>query len=205
MTILTRLGKGTELTYTELDGNFTDLDTRTKSGWRDIVDHMQSRGGSSEPPYSLFRGNIWMPAFSHIDMQECYAQFNIGHDYAMGTTLYPLIHWSVDTTTIGTVRWGFEYSIAKGHQQMAFTEPVTVYVNQTTDGTIYKHYIAEIADADAISGTLIEPDTIILCRIFRDSTNLSDNYDGHAFGICTSLHYQADKLTTINKKPNFFG
>lgn len=205
MTITLRNQKGSELTYSELDGNFSDLDTRTKLGWRDNVVQLVHRGGVTEPPLQQFKGGIYLVAFSQFDMQEGFANFHIDHDYALGSPIYPHIHWSVSNSSIGTVRWGFEYSIAKGHQQEAFSEPITVYVEQTTDGTAFKHYIAEVPDLLAISGVGIEPDTIIMLRVFRDATNPADTLDALAYGICVDLHYQADKATTLNKKPNFYG
>jgi hypothetical protein len=204
MTITLRGTKGAALSYAEADGNIADLDVRTKLGWRDNIVQLASRGGPTEPPYQLFRDNIYLLAFSHIDMMEGFASFHIDHDYAMGTALYPHIHWATDTSAIGTVRWGFEYTIAKGHQQAAFGPTTTIYVEQTTTGVPYMHYIAESSDANAIPGIGIEPDTLILMRVFRDSTHPNDNLDASAFGICLDMHYQADKATTKNKAPNFF-
>lgn len=205
MTIVLRQDKGSELDFTELDGNISTLDSRTKLGWRDNIVQMVPRGGVTEPPLIQFRDGIYLMAFSQFDNMEAFGHFHIDHDYSLGTALYPHIHWTVNSSSVGTVRWGFEYSFAKGHQQAAFGPTTTIYVEQTTDGTAYKHYVAEVSDADAIPGTGIEPDTIIMCRVFRDAISTADNYDGAAFGICLDLHYQADKLTTINKRPNFYG
>lgn len=204
MTIVLRVSKGEELTHSELDGNFSDLDARTHTGWRDNVVQLSLRGGPTEPSMQQFRDNIYMLAFSQFDVQEGFASFHIDHDYALNTNLYPHIHWSCNTSAIGTVRWGFEYSIAKGHQQQAFPSPTTVYVEQTTDGTPYKHYIAEVSDLNSISGAGIEPDTIILLRVFRDATHINDTLDAQAFGICLDLHYVVDKAATKNKRPNFY-
>ena len=202
--ITLRSQKGSELTYSELDGNFSDLDTRTSFGWRDNVIQLIGRGGATEPPMQLFKDNIYMAAFSQNDMQEGFASFHIDHDYAMGTNMYPHIHWSCNTTSTGTVRWGFEYTLAKGHQQMVFTPAVTVYKEQYCDGTQYKHYVAEVSDADVIPFTYLEPDTIILMRVFRDATHPNDTLDAQAFGVCVDLHYQVDRATTKNKAPNFY-
>lgn len=205
MTITLRNTKGSELTHFEMDGNFSDLDSRTHLGWRDNIVQMVPRGGVTEPPLQQLRDGIYLMAFSHLDNMEAFGHFHIDHDYALNTPLYLHIHWTTDSTEIGNVRWGFEYTVAKGHQQAAFGSTTTVYVNQVTDGTPYKHYIAEVSDIDAISGIGIEPDTIIMCRVFRDATNIADTYGASAYGICLDLHYRADKLTTINKRPNFYG
>lgn len=205
MTIILRTEKGSELTYSEMDGNFSALNLRTQQGWRDNVIEMTTRNGPTEPQMSVFRGGIYLLAFPQTDNTEVFGNFHVDHDYAMGTSLYPHIHWSVDSSLTGTVRWGFEYTIAKGHQQMAFGTTTIVYVEQQVLGTPYMHYIAEVSDANAIPGTLIEPDTLILTRVFRDATHPNDTYDDQVFGICLDLHYQVAQSTTPNKQPNFFG
>ena len=204
MTIVTRQAKGAPLTHAEGDNNIVELDTRTKLGWRDTVVQLIPRGGPTEPPMQLFIGGLYFFSFSYLDMQEGFASFHVDHDYALGTPLYPHIHWSCATSDIGTVRWGFEYTLAKGHQQMAFGPSTTVYVEQSTDGTPFKHYIAEVPDASAIPGLNVEPDTLIIMRVFRDATHVNDTLNTNAYGICVDLHYQADKATTPNKAPNFF-
>ena len=204
MTITTRAGKGSALSYGELDGNFTDLDTRTKQGWRDNVIEMTTRNGPTEPQMAPFRGGIYLLGFDKLTMMEVFGNFHIDHDYAMGTALYPHIHWTTDSTLIGTVRWGIEYTIAKGHQQAAFPTTTTVYVEQTTTGTPYMHYIAEVSDGDAIPGTGIEPDTFILVRVFRDASHVNDTYDDQVFGIALDMHYQVAQASTPFKSPNFF-
>lgn len=205
MTITTRVGKGNELTYSELDGNFTDLDTRTALGWRDNVIEMTVRSGPTEPQMTQFRENIYLLAFPVEGLREVFGNFHVDHDYALGTSLYPHIHWTTDGSLVGTVRWGIEWTVAKGHQQMAFGATTTVYVEQTTTGTPYMHYIAETSLANAIPGTNIEPDTFILMRVFRDVDSANDTYDDQVFGLALDLHYQADRATTPNKAPNFYG
>ena len=205
MTITLRETKGSELTFGELDGNFADLDIRTKQGWRDNVIEMTTRNGPTEPQMSIFRNGIYLLAFNQFDNMEVFGNFHIDHDYAMGTSLYPHIHWTVNSDLVGTVRWGFEYTIAKGHQQMPFSNTVIVYVEQTTTGVPYMHYVAEVSDDDAISGVGLEPDTMILTRVFRDALHPNDTYDDQVFGICLDLHYQVAQQASPNKRPNFFG
>lgn len=205
MTITTRSGKGEPLTHNEVDGNFTDLDTRTEQGWRDNVIEMTTRGGLTEPPRSVFRDGIYLLQFSHLDLMEVFGNFHIDHDYALGTLIYPHVHWSTNTTDTGTVRWGIEYTVAKGHQQASFPATTTVYVEQASTGTAYMHYVAEVSTGNAISGVNIEPDTLILMRVFRDAGHANDTFNAPVYGIALDLHYQADRATTPNKAPNFYG
>lgn len=205
---ITRLADkgGVALTPSEADQNIGDLDARTRLGWRDnIVQFDVEVGNPNAPVLNIFRGNIKRYVFFAGELSEAGASWHIDHDYAMGTPLYLHVHWVCPTIATGTVRWGFEYTIAKGHQQAAFAEPTTVYVEQAANGTPYMHYVAEVSDANAIPGVGIEPDTVIVVRCFRDGGHPNDTLDADVFGICLDLHYLAAQHTTQNKSPDFFG
>jgi 3D (Asp-Asp-Asp) domain-containing protein len=204
MTITTYASKGSQLSIAEMDGNITDLDTRTRLGWRDNIEQFVPRPGDPDAPeLNVFRDGIYLYLCPGGQLSEVFAYFHIDHDYAMGTALYPHVHWSSNSTETGTVRWGFEYTLAKGHQQTVFPTSTTVYAEQVCDGTPYKHYVAEVSDANAIPGDLVEPDTVLLVRVFRDGAHVNDTM-GDVFGILVDLHYQAAQHTTPNKSPNFF-
>jgi hypothetical protein len=205
MAITLRGTKGSELTYNELDGNFTDLDLRTHYGWRDnIVPVYADTSSPNAPVLDLFRDGIKKYNFAANELSEIYCEWHVDHDYMPGTALYPHIHWSTPSTNIGVVRWGVEYSVAKGHQQAAFPTTTTIYIEQTTTGTAYMHYIAEASEANAIPGLNIEPDTVIIARVFRDGANANDTLEANVFGLCVDMHYLADRYATPNKVPNFY-
>lgn len=208
MAIITSAGKGAPLTPTEADANLTQFDERTRLGWRDnIVEIKVDSSSPNAPTLGAVRGNILAWQFFANELTEAHSAWHIDHDYATGTKLYLHIHWVCPTTNVGTVRWGFEYSVAKGHQQQAFPTTTTVYVEQSTNGTAYMHYVGEVSESNAIDGAAlgIEPDTVILVRVFRDGAHANDTLNDTVFGIFLDLHYQADKATTPNKAPNFFG
>lgn len=207
MAITLRNTKGAPLSFAEADNNFSELDTRTALGWRDNIVQLDVQVGNPDAPVlNIFRDGIHAYNFFSGELSEAHANFHIDHDYALGTKLYPHIHWAVNTTATGTVRWGIEYTVAKGHGQQAFGPTTTVYVEQASDGTQYKHYVAEVSEGNAIDGAAldIEPDTLILCRFFRDGAHVNDTLDADVFVFCVDLHYQADKATTPNKAPDFF-
>lgn len=206
MAITLRNTKGAPLSFSEADANFSQLDTKTRDGWRDnIVQVAVQVGNPDAPTLNVFRDGIKAYTFFDGEMTEAFANFHIDHDYKLGTALYPHVHWAVQGTQVGVVRWGIEWTYAKGHGQMAFGPTQTVYVEQSTDGTAYKHYVAEVSDVNAIPGTDIEPDGIIMCRFFRDGAHPNDTLASDAFVFCVDLHYQASQYATPNKAPNFFG
>lgn len=195
------------LTPAEVDGNFAELDGRTALGWRDNIVQLDVQPGNPEAPaLNIFRDGIHAYNFFAGELSEAFAAFHVDHDYALNTKLYPHVHWAVNTNATGTVRWGVEYTVAKGHGQMAFGPTTTVYVEQSANGIAYTHFVAEVSEANAIDGATfgIEPDTLILCRFFRDGLHANDTLDADVFVFCVDLHYQADKATTPQKSPNFF-
>lgn len=179
------------------------------NGWRDLISEVVIRGsGTQDPTWATFRAGVGGYSFSATAIRETHHRFHIDHDYAVGTALYPHVHWSPNTTSTGTVRWGFEYTLAKGHQQVSgstFNAPTTIYVEQTVSANSqYKHFVAEVSALNAISDVNIEPDSMILIRMFRDATHVNDTFPDAVFGWMVDLHYQTDRFATLNKAPNFY-
>lgn len=207
MSIVYRNVKGSPLTHSEVDGNFSDLDVRTAAGWRDMVCGMETRSGPSQPPLTNFRNGIYLFAFSPTDIMEGFATAHIDHDYKLGTMLYPHVHWSTTSTATGKVRWGFEYTFAQRHDDTGvktFGPSQTVYVEQQADGEAYKHYVAESPEGQGIPGTGINVDTVILFRVFRDATHANDTFPDQAFAFTFDLHYECVRYATPHRSPNFF-
>lgn len=186
-------------------GAIENLQLKTATGWRDnIIPLYVNQSAQNAPALTPFRGGINAHTFLKNELTEAHSSWHVDHDYAMGTPMYPHVHWSTTSSDIGTVRWGFEYSIAKGHQQSVFPKPITIYVEQTTTGIPYMHYVAEVSNPNAISGDNIEPDTLVLVRIFRDGAHQNDTLNQDVFLMCMDLHYLANQNATPNKSPNFF-
>lgn len=179
-------------------------------GWKDLTTTVQSHGGSSGPSWVKFRDGIYLYAFPYNSPREILASFHVGHDYAMGTPVYPHFHFTINhPLASGVVRIGFEYTVAKGHAQpvgSTFDYSKIVYAHTYVDGEKdrWKHFVAEVSDEDAIPPDLIEPDTMILMRIFRDSHSARDTYPTDIFGITSDIHYQSGQHATPHKRPDFF-
>lgn len=178
-------------------------------GWKDLTASIDSHGGSSGPSWKKFRDGIYLYSFPSNSLREILVSFHVPHDYAMGTKMYPHIHFSVNSDRSGTVRIGFEYSAAKGHMQdegSIFDSTKIIYVHSHINGYAdrYKHFIEEVSDEDAIPSTLLEPDTMILMRVFRDAGSTLDTYEADIFGIAVDVHYQSAQPHTKNKQPDFF-
>lgn len=205
MALLTASGKGAPLTPTEADGNMTLLETRTGEGWRDNIAQIDTRSGGTAPALNLYRDGIYLYEFSADQMQEVFANYHIDHDYKLGTMLYPHLHFTTTSTASGVVRLGFEYTVAKGHQQAKFPATQTLYLNvNVAANSDHLHFVAEVGTGNGIPGTGIEPDTVVLMRIFRDAANVADTFTGTIFAICADLHYECNRYSTPNRAPDFY-
>lgn len=192
LSLATSLTLGTSAEVFTGDNNF---------GWRDITSDIQVKGiGANNPTWATLKNGISAYTFSATTMQEAWINFHINHDYAVGTPIYLHAHWVNPGTNTDTVRWGFEYTIAKGHQQELFPETTTVYVEQACTGQYY-HMIAEIGTG--ISSASLEPDSLILVRVFRDAAHANDTCTNAVALIMSDVHYQASKWATKNKAPDF--
>ncbi len=206
--LVTRTGKGGRITTAEMDANLNEIDRRSKAGWRDLVADMTARGGANSPTLALYSGGIYLYEFVTNDTQEVFANFHVDHDFERGTMLYPHVHFTTQSALAGVVRWGFEYTWARRNAstgQRVFPATTTSYsefsVPANSQGL---HMVAELAEGAGIDGTDIEPDVMIMMRIFRDGQHANDTFDASVFGITVDLHYQADRLTTPNRAPDFY-
>lgn len=177
-------------------------------GWKDEKSNILVRGvGVNDPTWKNIGGNFWGYAFDPGTMNQCWIFTHIDHNYCPGTSVYPHIHWVPKLTNSGTVRWGFEWAVAKGHNQedFNFASSTTFYVEQAaSNASLYRHYIGEASDGNAIPGTSLEPDSVIALRIFRDATHVNDTYTGDAFAFFADVHYKVRGVSTKNKAPNFY-
>lgn len=174
-------------------------------GWRDIEGAVELRGtGPNDPTFTTYGALPFrFYSFSATAMKEVYALYHIPHDYLPGSRFHFHVHWSnaEAAPNTGNVRWGFEYSWARGFNQMAFSAPATVYVVQACPATRYQHMIAE-TEAVELGG--IEVDSLITMRIFRDAAHGDDTCTDAVFAHTADLHYQSTNMATKNKSPNFY-
>lgn len=175
--------------------------------WDDYTASLASaRTGASNPTWAAFVDGIYAFQFGNTVMNQLWIAIHIKHDYAEGTPLYPHVHWSpvAGSVQTGNVRWGIEYTLQKGHQQGAFPASTTVYVDDTLAvADPLGHRVAEVSDANVIPATNVEPDTVVLIRLFRDPTAVEDTFNEAVFAYQFDLHYQKNRVGTTGKRPDF--
>lgn len=179
---------------------------KVDSGWRDITSEINVRDSKSSSPVWEQLGNLTdIYAYNFSISKEGWSTFHIDHDYKPGGEIYIHIHWTTNGTDTRSVKWQIDYTVAKGHNQSVggtFTNPTTVFLEQNSSGTAYRHMITEMPSSINVSNA--EVDSIILVHIKRVSNGISDNTD-KVYGLTVDCHYQCDRFSTPNKSPNFYG
>lgn len=214
-TLITRTGKGSALTYGEVDGNWNLLEHRTGEGWNDLVSDIVVQSGADAPSWSSFRDGLYGYAFSPSVMNQCYANFHLRHDYDAtgGSTsypgmVYPHIHWTSNTASTGTVRFGVEYSFARRGDSTGvvdFPAATTLYIEHTVGaGEQYRHHVSEAPEGSGIAGTDLQVDGVMMCRFFRDATHPNDTFPDDAILLSVDLHYPCHVQATPYRFPPFY-
>jgi hypothetical protein len=190
--------------------------------WQDLLGAISIRGsGGTDPAYNIYRGSI--RAFQFAVNDEVFIEYHMPHDYVMGSDIHLHAHWSLNgktkagaaagTVTGGTVTWGFEVSYAKGHDQAAFSSPVTrTVVSGTAASTTYQHYITETQisaaspAASQISTGNLEPDGLVLVRAYLSANGITVASGSVPAPVLhfVDVHYQSTGIGTKQKAPNFW-
>jgi len=231
--ITTRSGKGSALSHTEMDTNLTDLrdgvdmmvpktqntGIRTDSlgtpsfSWRDVTVPLRiDEVGSGKPSWATYRGSYRQLRFVVND--QGFFTFHLPHEYVVESVVYIHAHWSHTSTLVtgGSVTWGFELSAALSHDRGPFSVPVTILAVQNAPTVQYQHMIAEVP-CSAVGGaggvldqSLIEPDSLILGRVFLSANNMTVSGGGvpDPFLHEVDLHMQTTAIGTKQKAPPFW-
>jgi hypothetical protein len=153
--------------------------------------------GVKDPSYTTcIGGGVRAYWFSPTTQEELYFAAQFPHAWD-GSAIYPHVHWFDSTgssTKADKVQWGLEYSWAEIGSTMS--APTTVFVaTRTPDEAIVsnKHYISSFppitptANQDGIS-------SMMLCRLFRDSTVVADSSTNGAYLLEIDFHYRMNMI-----------
>lgn len=171
-------------------------------GWRDMraaVVAGGDTGGLGAPTLSAFgpSGTTYQYAFD-VD-EKIHLTLHVDHDIKPGSTVYPHVHWSTNGTSTDSVKWEISYTIATGHDTANFGTNTVVNVEEAAAGTAWRHMVTE----DATGFLAPEPDSVMLMTLKRVTNGGTDNTDT-VYGLFVDLHYQAERVGTPNRTPNFY-
>lgn len=180
------------------------IDSAREGYWRDMTADLAGAraAGANIPSWANFRDGLYAWQFASNQTNELWVVFHPNHDGIEGELCYPHIHFSPTTTSTGVVKWGIEYTMAKGFDQEAFPASTTIDLSyEITANKQYQHLITEASDGTAFA--LPEVDSLIMVRMFRDATDAADTFPDAIMALTMDIHYRAFKLGTKGKRPDF--
>jgi hypothetical protein len=166
--------------------------------------------GATAPDLTVFRGNVDQLAFAGTGgtVEEAFFSIHILHDIKAGT--YPTFHVHfahiIDSGsyTAGTnsVVWQIEYSVASGYGNGTFPAPRSLSSTTTVQGQ-YVHHISSDDDMVMSSPDDIEPDSLVLGRVFRDPAHASDDFANDVFLLQLDMHVQLGQIGSEERNRPF--
>jgi hypothetical protein len=161
--------------------------------------------GSKAPSYTNYQAGgsasgLYFYLFDNAiaaNEKEVNFKLQMPHGKLLASAIHLHIHW-VPTSTGSAgdkVRWGLEYTKANPNGTFGAvgayiyaTDPVSP---PSTTPTAHTHYITEFADIDMTGDAL---STIILCRLFRNSSNAADSFAGDVGLLYIDAHVEYSQL-----------
>lgn len=190
------LKAGGTTNYTEIDRSGVMTMAGTAKRWVEIpiAPIVHGDTGATTPDFEMYANDggtsrgVWLYSFNdaltgHEKELSFTALLPSNYD---GDTIYVSVHWipAVALGGVGHPRFGLEYDIAEPGSD--FTNTVTSYKNDNTDGKTtleaMHHYITEFG-AIKPAATLDAPGTVLIGRLFRNSSNALDTYNANKVGI----------------------
>ena len=170
------------------------------------INATQAPSGNSKPDLVEFRNGIYSQVFGvGAQPTEVFFVRHILHDIKKDSDLTFHVHWANnEATPTGAVKWNIDYTIARGYGVGTFGIPVTVSSVQTV-GAQYVHMITDDDDM-TINGTghpEVEPDSIIVGRIWRDTNDIEDTFVGDAFLLHADVHFTKARVGTKERNRPF--
>ena len=154
----------------------------------------EAKNGYVSPGVVDIQGGIYVPAFDATIEEEIGLGIRMPRDAFIGGQTYLSVTWAPMTATSGTVKWGFQKSIANlaGQTGDTFASSQTHLFSVGTNSVALQPINSEVS----IDLTAMNVDSILVGRLFRDATSGDDTYAGDAAVVSARLIYQSDKLGT---------
>lgn len=184
-----------------------------QSVWDDMrVPLLRGITGASNPPaFTQFKDNgaasvgvyAWAFAYEAVAGNEDQMWFvtQLPHTYKEGTNIKAHIHWSpaVSGAAGEFVKWGLEYTWQNvdgtfGNTTIITSDATSASTATTSgDGTLTadKHYVTSIG---TITGTSMNLSSMLVCRIFRNSSDASDDLVQAAFAFEVDFHHEVNTM-----------
>lgn len=205
---VTIIGDGTNDTKIDADGSFS-LEGSATAYTDIVVPIFNSRlGNDNNPTWAKMKDNgsssrgVYTYTFSNQSSsleQEVFFSLQLPHNWKEGSSIYPHVHWSPQTTgKTGSVVWGLEYTWVNYNATTPIAFPNTIIITATSAGIngssdADKHLITALGTLTP-SGTQDKISSVLMCRFYRKSGDDADTYNGNAAVLSVDFHYEMDGI-----------
>lgn len=180
--------------------------------WDDLrVDTLRGTIGASNPPsLAQWRDDgagsvgVFVYAFGNeieANEEQIYFAVQLPHKYKQGTDIKAHIHWGIKTAGAANefVKWGLEYTWANIDAIFPTTTIITSDASSASTATssgdttllINKHYYTNIG---TITGTGKNISSMLICRLFRNSSHADDDLAQDAYSFEVDFHFEIDTI-----------
>ena len=166
-----------------------------------VVSGLALGKGASPPDLEVFRDGLEQYAFvgTGPTTEEAYFTVHLLHGLKQGSDMTFHCHWSHKIASpTGNVKWQIEYAIARGYGAGTFPASTTLTSTQAAPAQ-YVHQITPDDDMTISSAVEVEPDSLILARVFRDPADAADTFENDAMLFQVDIHYQRLHAGTIER------
>ena len=167
--------------------------------WDDLrVPLSEPSTGTTKPTWARFpydgSGSLpFLNWFKDSGIDEMYFLVQLPHSWKEGTDIHAHIHWvpSENGSAGPTVPcWGLQYAWLNIGE--TFTAYTTIYGTTTVPDEVLVKSRQYLTPLGSISGSGKKISSMLVCRIFRDGSNVTDTYGGLAGALEVDFHYQLD-------------
>ena len=181
--------------YSTFEADGTLLMVGNATVWDDIqIPGFSTKASTNAPTFAMFMGGTFINYFEDVSNNENQVFFTVQlpHTWA-GTAIYPHIHFSPETDAgSAVVRWGLEYTWVSydASTPLVFPSPTIIYVNATVPASsAKKHLLASFGPiTPSASQNMIS--SMLVCRLFRNSSDPADTYIGRAGFLQFDIHIE---------------
>lgn len=179
--------------------------------WGDLITGLTAgRPGAAKPPdfsqiFDDGSGSKGVYAWSFGDEaaagneENMFFAIQLPHSYQEGSDIEAHFHWipAVGGAAGQFVKWGLEYTWTNRGASFSNTTIITSDASSASGatkqgvGTLVAgdHYVTELGNIDGTGQTI---SSVLLCRVFRNSSHGDDDLAQAAFGLSLDFHFRKD-------------
>jgi len=190
---ISKLGVPASTDYTGVEADGTLVFNGAATVWEDLqVPGMSVGAGPSSPDLIHFAGSVTLSVYGFdggSTLEQVYFTCQIPHARKVGSTIYPHVHWAPTTAGAGNVKWNLEYTWQ--NWDATFGASTTISVTAAAGGTAWYHHLTSFP---TITGTGMGISSILVCRLYREPSDIADTYGADAAFLAFDIHYEIDTV-----------